>query len=215
MRSHPFVLAVGALLIAAVAFLAGYHAAPAPASPPPMPTVPAIVWPPPPPLETFTLIDARGQPLGPARLREHWTLLFFGYTHCPDICPTTLATLKQVHAALQDLPAFRARGQVLFVSVDGERDTPARLAEYTAWFDPAFLAASGPERELRHLTRQFGARIVRVSGEDPAEYWFDHPASILLLGPDTRVAAEFSPPLAAADIAGQVREIVGYFDAVR
>ncbi|MCB1746805.1 MAG: SCO family protein [Gammaproteobacteria bacterium] len=215
MRLRSLQLAGSALLIAAVAFYAGYRAAPSPPPPPVMPTVSAIVWPPPPPLEPFTLTDTHGQPFGPDQLRDHWTLLFFGYTHCPDICPTTLATLQRVYALLADVPGFRARGQVLFVSVDGERDTPEHLAEYTAYFDPAFLAASGPDRELHHLTRQFGARIVRVSGEDPDEYWFDHPAAVLMLGPDTRVTAEFTPPLDAADIAAQVREIVEYFDAVR
>jgi protein SCO1/2 len=123
--------------------------------------------------------------------------------------------LSNAWAALAAQPAFRARGQVLFVSVDGQRDTPEHLAEYIAYFNPAFLAASGEERELHHLTRQFGARIIRVSGSKPDEYWFDHPASVLLIGPDTRVAAEFTPPLDAGDIARQVKAITDYFDPLR
>lgn len=198
-----------------IAFYAGYRSAPPPTPPLRMPEVPAIVWPPPPPLLPFTLTDSHGAPLGPARLRDHWTLLFFGYTHCPDICPTTLATLQSTWSALATSAGFRTRGQVLFVSVDGARDTPARLAEYTAFFNPQFLAASGDDRNLHHLTRQFGARVIRVSGDDPEQYWFDHPASVLLISPDTRVAAEFTPPLDAADIATQVAEIVDYFDRLQ
>jgi len=212
MQARHLQFAAGALLIAAAAFYAGYRAAPAPSPVRSMPTVPAIVWPPPPPLEPFSLTDSTGQPLGPERLRGHWTLLFFGYTHCPDICPTTLATLKEAAEALAGSAAFKARGQVLFVSVDGARDTPERLAAYTAHFNPAFLAASGSERDLHHLARQFGARIVRVSGDDAHEYWFDHPASVLMLDPDTRVSAEFTPPLDATDIARQARAIIDYFD---
>ncbi|MGR8918111.1 MAG: SCO family protein [Gammaproteobacteria bacterium] len=208
-------LGLAGVALAALAYAAGYLSAP---EAPPAPTLPAVagmVWPPPPPLEPFELVDADRQPLGPERLRGKWTLLFFGYTHCPDICPTTLAVLKAVRERLRGFAPFDERGQVLFVSVDGERDTPAVLSEYTAYFDPEFVAASGDERSLRQLTRQFGARIIKSSGADPNEYYFDHPASVLMIGPETWVSAEFTPPLDARDIAAQVRAIVGYFEQTR
>ena len=200
-----------ALLIAAGAFVAGYWFAPGqPAAPPP--TVAGFVWPPPPPLEPFALTDTRGARFDHTRLDARWTLLFFGYTHCPDICPTTMQTLAGVRDKLNGHAPFERSGQVLFVSVDSARDTPEVLRSYTDYFNEQFVAATADADALHRFTGQFGVRIVRVSGESDDEYWFDHPASILLIGPDRRLAGVFAPPLDATDIAGQVRAIVDWGD---
>ena len=204
---------LAALLIAAIAFGAGYFAASGPAKPHLPPTVAGFIWPPPPPLEDFQLTDSAGASFDAARLAEHWTLLFFGYTHCPDICPTTMHTLKQVRERLDGHRPFERRGQVLFVSVDADRDTPEVLRNYTGYFNPEFLAATAPTEALHQLTGQFGVRVMRISGEDPNEYWFDHPASILLIGPDRRLAGVFAPPLDATDIAAQVQAIVDWAES--
>ncbi|MFT4564453.1 MAG: protein SCO1/2 [Gammaproteobacteria bacterium] len=175
-----------------------------------LPEVSSVVWPPLLPLSPFTLTDSNGATFDETRLANKWTLLFFGFTHCPDICPTTLATLKQVREALLPVDEFAEIGQVVFVSVDGERDTPERLREYTDYFDPNFVAASGPSEKLNLLTRQFGMQVVRVSTDDPADYWFDHPASVLLVRPDTRVAGEFLPPFDVSEMVVQTRAIIEY-----
>lgn len=200
----------GSALMVLAAFAVGYIVGGNAARNPTIPAVPGIVWPPPPVLEPFELVDADGGRFDEKRLRGKWTLLFFGYTHCPDICPTTLATLKRIDEALRDSREYQARGQVVFISVDGERDTSEQLKTYTGYFNPDFIAASAPTERLHKLTRQFGIRIVRVSTDDPNEYWFDHPASILLIGPDTRVVGEFVPPLVGEDIASQIRQILDW-----
>ncbi|MEQ8234423.1 MAG: SCO family protein [Gammaproteobacteria bacterium] len=209
-RSHHRERTFAALLLAAACFVAGFllgtnHA---PAVTPP--EVPAMVWPRFPPLDDFTLGDQHGARFDARRLDDRWTLLFFGYTHCPDICPTTLATLKQVRDTLRGFAPFDARGQVVLVSVDGARDTPQQLARYLGHFDPDFIGASGSDAELETLTAQLGLRIVRVSTDDPQDYWFEHPASVLLLDPARRIVGEFAPPLDVADIAAQLRHIIAW-----
>ena len=89
-------------------------------------------------LPAFELVDQNGNPFGPARLSGRWTFVFFGFTHCPDVCPTTLFTLNEVVRQLEDLPEDQ-RPAVLMVSVDPNRDTPDKLASYVPYFNPDFL----------------------------------------------------------------------------
>jgi protein SCO1 len=210
--ARPLV-AVCAVLIALAGFVAGMMFARDPSPGPP--AVASLVWPPAPPLEAFALVDQAGAVLDAGRLRGRWTLLFFGYTQCPDICPTTLATLADAYQRLRGDAMFARLGQVLFVSVDGERDTPEVLRAYTGHFNPDFIAASASAAELHLLTRQFGAQVVRVSGAEPSEYWFDHPSSVLLIDPALRVVGEFVPPLEARGIAEEVAAIVTYITSQR
>ncbi|MDY0005318.1 MAG: SCO family protein, partial [Spongiibacteraceae bacterium] len=89
----------------------------------------------------FRLLNANGQPFVPADLQGHWSLVFFGFTHCPDICPTTLALLKQLYDQLE--PGLRRSTQVVLVTVDPARDTPDKLLPYVQYFDPDFVAVTG------------------------------------------------------------------------
>lgn len=203
-------LTIGALLLAAIAFTAGYLLAQRnlPALSPP--TVAGFLWPPPPAIEHLRLIDSNGAPADETLLNEHWTLVFFGYTHCPDICPTTMATLKLVREQLDGHPAFERKGQVLFISVDAARDTPEVLRAYAGYFNPEFLAAAVPGEELYRLTEQFGVQVTKSSGDADDAYYYDHPGYILLVDPDNRIAGVFTPPLDPTDIAQQVRVIVDW-----
>ena len=98
-------------------------------------------------LPDFSLIDQSGHAFGPKNLRGRWSFLYFGYTNCPDACPTTLTTLAAMEKRLQASGAA-VRPQVVFVSVDAKRDTPAQLAKYVPYFDPEFLGvtAASPAR---------------------------------------------------------------------
>lgn len=174
------------------------------------PKVAGFLWPVQPEMQAFVLDDARGGSLDQETLRGHWTLLFLGYTHCPDICPTTLATLKAANAALADSAPWAASGQVLFVSVDGERDTPALLKQYVGYFNPAFRAATGTVAQLHLLTTQLDMRYSRSSAEDPSQWWYDHSAHIVLIGPALQIVALFEPPHVATDLAERVRILLGY-----
>ena len=174
------------------------------------PGLAAMWWPGAPQLAPFELIAQDGAALTEKSLRGAWTLLFFGYTNCPDICPGTLALLKRVRVALSDNTELDASLKVLFVSVDAQRDTPAVLARYVRYFDASFLGATAPMESLHLLTRQLAADFARVGGAVPGEYWFDHSASIFLIAPDLRIVGEFTPPLNANELATQLRNIVRF-----
>ena len=147
---------------------------------------------PPRPLRNFALTGDDGQPFTLDSLRQRWTFLSIGYTHCPDICPTTLATFD---AVAKQANSAAKRPQFLFVSVDPERDTPEKLRQYVTYFNPEFRGATGPQEALNKLTGQLGLIYRRVDGQDTAlGYLVDHSASILLIDPLGRLAAIFSAP---------------------
>jgi protein SCO1/2 len=198
-------LAIGAV----AAFAVGVYLARPPSAPP----IAGLLWPDPPRLAPFSLDAAAGGQLTEAALQDHWTLVFFGFTHCPDVCPTTLATLKTVHAALQSLGPYARAGQVLFVSVDPARDTAQALQRYVSYFDPAFRAATGRPDTLEAFARQFNAIYSKVETGDPENYAVDHSASIFLVGPSLRLLGVFTPPHRAETLAPQVRAIMEFAEA--
>ena len=145
-------------------------------------------------LQPFSLKDQHGRSFDNQALLGQWTFLSFGYTHCPDICPTTLAMLKNMSDRLQS-PERLAAHQIAFVSVDPERDTRQRLAEYMKYFDPSFLGVTGNDDALERLTRPLGIIYAKVPTEKSAMgYVMDHSASIILIDPQGRYHALFSPP---------------------
>ena len=162
-------------------------------------------------LQPFSLSDQRRQPFTDSRLREKWTFLFFGYTYCPDICPTTLATLKQAIDLLKQSPQDAANVQVVFVSVDPDRDSPEALSKYMAFFDEAFIGLSGRRSQIDNLTAQTGAGYVKEPGRTSGDYLISHSASIFLLNPLGQLVAVFPPPLYADKIASLFRELRGLY----
>lgn len=151
------------------------------------------------PVQAFELIDHHGTAFRNSELEGHWSFIFFGYTHCPDVCPTTLSVLNSVAGRLEEIsePA-----RFIFVSIDPERDTPERLGQYVSYFNGEFIGVTGTPDEISKLTRQLGVMYMKVAGEDSPEagYLLDHTASVLLFDPDGRFHAVFSPPLKVADI---------------
>lgn len=157
-----------------------------------------LLYPTPRALPPFTLRQPDGQALTAEALKGNWVMVFFGFTHCPDVCPNTLAILKQVEArAAQAVhaPPFKT----LFVSVDPERDGGQALAEYVRYFSPRMLAATGEATELQKVARATGTVYAKVAGGDGA-YTIDHSAHIVLLDPDGRMRGVFRPPLDAEAI---------------
>ncbi len=159
------------------------------------------------PLPDFELADQAGRPFGRDRLRGHWTLMFFGFTNCPDVCPTTLATLADVRRQLADLPASD-RPAVVLVSVDPARDTPEALGRYVAHFDPEFLGVTGPAAALEILARDLGAAFSIGPPSADGNYSVDHTAAIFLIDPAAAFAAVFGSPHIADVIAHDYRSIV-------
>lgn len=174
----------------------------APAAP-----VSAIVLPTPRALGAFQLADQDGAPFTPERLQGHWSLLFAGFTHCPDVCPTTLGVMKAVE---QKLAAARlAPVQMIFLSVDPERDTSEALQRYVRSFSPTLVGTSGPKAELDKLTAALGLAYLKVEGAKPGEYSVDHSAALVLIDPQGRAAAYFQPPHRADTLASDLAKIIG------
>lgn len=157
--------------------------------------------PPPPAAATVTVIDDR-HPVPAFRLRRpggevtradlegRWTMLFFGYTQCPDVCPTALSLMAEVK---RRLPAGR-RPQVMFISVDSARDTLELLGNYVPAFDAEFFGAVGDDAAIAPLVQHFGVMFQRNPPNPQGSYTVDHTASMFLVDPRARLKAVFSPP---------------------
>lgn len=157
-------------------------------------------------IPSFELIDHNNAVFDNSALRQRWSFLFFGYTHCPDVCPTTLSVLNSVAQQLQDLDEDI---RFIFVSVDPERDTPEQLARFVKYFNGAFIGVTGTPEGIEQLTKPLGILHMRVEAEDGAgAYLVDHTASVLLFDPDGRYHAVFGPPLSADTIADDFRKIL-------
>ena len=157
------------------------------------------------PLPTFSLIDQRGEPFGNEALRGGWTLMFFGFTHCPDVCPTTLRLLAQVQQSLVDLKGD-LRPDVTLISVDPKRDTPEQLAKYVSFFGADFRGVTGSDEDIDNFTRQIGVPVAITPVGDT--YTVDHSGAIFLINPAGEIRALFSPPHTAATLADDYRRIV-------
>ncbi len=152
-------------------------------------------------LAQFHLSDLSGQDFSLESLRGHPTLLFFGFTSCPDVCPTTLATLTEVQRGAP-LPGAR----VVFVSIDPERDSASNLQVYLGAFSKDFIGARGDQTALAPLLRSLGAIAVRQPLPD-GSYTMDHSATLYLLDTHARLVAVFSPPFSAPKLAADLRRV--------
>lgn len=153
------------------------------------------------PVSGFTLTDESGQAFTPESFKGRPTLVFFGFTHCPDVCPTTLAKLSQVVKAA-GVPNLK----VLLVSVDPQRDTPDQLERYVHAFNPEFEGVTGDQKEIERVAREFGVAIVRVEMAG-GDYTVDHSAVVFLLNRQGQRVALFTPPLDIQSVAADVRNV--------
>ncbi len=160
------------------------------------------------PLPDFTLIDHHGRKFGLRELRGHWTLMFFGYTNCPDFCPTTLTTLAALEKRLRADHETRLP-QVVFMSVDAKRDTPAQLARYVPYFDPDFIGATAADQPaIESVARQLGVGVIITPGKD-GSYTVDHSGEIFVIDPTARLAAILSGPFTVQALAADWGHLVG------
>ncbi len=150
-------------------------------------------------ISDFNLIDHRGDRFESQNLKGHWSLLFFGYTYCPDVCPVTLAVMNKAIKLLE--PEIASKWQIALVSVDPERDTPEILADYVPAFNKKFIGVTGEFDEIVKLATQLNIAFGKVPGEEPGSYLVDHSASIVVISPDGRYQGFFKPPHQPAKIA--------------
>jgi len=175
------------------------------------PELQGVLRPEPKPLRTFELNDQYRQAFNLERLKGEWSFVFFGYTYCPDICPTTLSALTGVVKQLQEDPQGLTNIQVVFVSVDPQRDTPDILEAYLKYFNEAFQGVTGAQQDIDSLTRQFGAGYMIEPETRPGEYLVSHTSSIFLVDPYGQLIAAFPPPHDANTIVEQFRQIRSLF----
>jgi protein SCO1/2 len=154
----------------------------------------------------FSLVSHTGAPFEREALRGQWTFMFFGFTHCPGICPMTLTTLADVRNRLHDLPA-QELPRIVLVSVDPERDTPERMAQYVVEFDAPIVGVTGPIERLDEFAAGFGITHRKVP--TGSGYMVDHSAVVLLFDREGREAAVFSAPHTAEQLAADYRRMLG------
>lgn len=154
----------------------------------------------------FELTNQRGERMRLSDLEGRALVMFFGYTYCPDVCPATLARMREVRAALPPEDAARFTG--VLVSVDPARDTPERLGRYVEFFDPAFLGLTGSEDELQDIARRYGAQFMIPEGQPEESYLVNHSTVAYLIDPLGYVRALYYGDEPVDAIAANVREVL-------
>jgi protein SCO1 len=156
----------------------------------------------------FELIDAHGKPFTLEQLTGKWTIVFFGFTSCPDICPVTLSILSKWHKTLdQDI---QTKTQVVMISVDPARDTPEALRGYMEHFNPDFIGVTGELRNIRILADQLNVAFNRSSADE--DYSVDHSGHLVIVNPYGHYHGILKPPFELARLKLTFQSIVTMFD---
>lgn len=154
----------------------------------------------------FTLLDEMGRTVTQADFPGAWMLLYFGYTYCPDVCPTELGTAA---AAIDALGAAGDKVTPIFISIDPERDTPEQLGDYVSRFHPRLRGLTGTQDQVTAMARQYRVYYARARSSSNTDYLMDHSSFLYFVGPDLRVRALFrpdtTPDAIAATIASHLR----------
>lgn len=199
LRSHRVLIAViaaAALTLGAVAsFLTSRS------------NIDGLLWPQSKALTAFGLEDHHGKAFTLDGFRGRWTLLFFGYTHCPDVCPVTLSVLKNAIALMGEAGAEAEPPQVVFVSVDPNRDSLEHLGAYVGHFNPRFLGVTGSDAKLKAFARQLGVLYVLTEADANGDYLVDHTAAVFLIDPRGHLVALFQAPHSAETMARNIPQI--------
>lgn len=145
-------------------------------------------------LKDVNLTDHNGNTIDAEWFRNKWTLTFVGYTYCPDICPTTLGELKGIYPQLKAMDSDHPV-EVLFLSVDPNRDTVPRIKEYIEFFNPEFHAATAEHKFLFPVVRSMGMMYSISDSTENNDYLVDHSASVVVIDPNGNVMGRFTPPM--------------------
>lgn len=152
-------------------------------------------------LPELQLTNQDGQTVAVDQLKDQWSLLFFGYTFCPDICPATLAQLRQLQGQLP--PETLAKLRIVLVTVDPNRDTPQQLKKYLDYFDAGFIGLTGEEATIQKLAN--GVSIPFIPADTSKEnYTVDHSGNLVLIGPDGKQRGFIRAPINNAKLAAQL-----------
>lgn len=165
------------------------------------------------PLTGFSLLDQNKQVFSPEQLKGHWSFFFFGFTNCPDVCPTTLKVMQSVWNTLPTKMGDIGHPKLYFISVDPDRDKPEILKQYVQYFNSEFNGITGNLNELDKLTNQIGILYGyddKTDGTD-LEYTVNHSAQLILVDPKGRMRAVFSPPHIAKTISANFQTIRTFY----
>lgn len=149
----------------------------------------------------FSLIDQTGRRVSDTDFRGHYMLVYFGYTYCPDVCPTELATISR---AIDLLGTDAARVTPIFITVDPARDTPKVLAEYHQNFHPSFVMLTGSADEIAAAAKAYRVYYAKA-GEDDQDYLMDHSSFVYLMDEDGRYVTHFAPDTTPEAMAKSIR----------
>jgi protein SCO1/2 len=156
----------------------------------------------------FTLVNQTGRTVSDADFAGRPLLLYFGFTYCPDVCPTELGTIA---AALDSMGPLGERVTPVFVTIDPERDTPAAMADYVSRFHPRMVGLTGSAEQVAQVARAYRVYYAKVRPRDSSDYLMDHSSFIYFVGPDGRVRSLFrpetTPEAIAAAITSQLRAL--------
>ena len=153
----------------------------------------------------FQLVDQNGKTVTDADLKGKWSLIYFGYTHCPDACPTTL---NQISIALSELGPKRSAVRPVFITVDPERDTSEALKAYVTAFDTPILALTGTPEEVAKAAKEYRVYYAKHS-EPGGDYSMDHSSVIYVMDPEGRFTATFTPDSTPEQMADRLKKLVG------
>ena len=160
-------------------------------------------------LVAFNLVDHTGKPFQYKDLKEEWSLIFFGYSKCPDVCPTTVFKLTEIYRILDEDKAIKQQPQVIFISIDPGRDKPETLKEYLASFNPEFIGVTGTLDEIKKLTAKLSVYFQKI-GDDEENYLYEmnHMAGLFLTNPDGKLVASFKPTATPKELSLDVKKIL-------
>jgi len=162
-------------------------------------------------IEDFKLVNDQNKPYLNHNLLGHWTMMFFGFTHCPYVCPTTMSELNKTDELLSK--QFRIKKpHVVMVSIDPERDTPAEMNKYVHSFNKAFEGVTGDIKEINHFAKNMDVLYMRTEDKkSDKNYNIDHSASIMLINPQGQLQAFFSMPYEAKDLVHSYIKITKHY----
>ena len=166
-------------------------------------------------IKDFELLDQLANKVTNDILKNHWSLIFVGYTHCPDVCPTTLNVLNQVDGFMREQKIQPP--QIIFLSIDPQRDTPEALKPYVDYFNKRFIGLTGEPDEVKQLTQQLNAvyrKAVGASGDiNKDDYLMDHSSALMLTNPRGDLQSILTAPHTPANIIDSILKSRAYFEA--
>jgi protein SCO1/2 len=169
-------------------------------------------------IPNFTLNSGNGQTFDDSKLLSNWSIMFFGYTRCPDICPTTLNTLSTMYKNLNNVPKHQMP-KIIFVSIDSDHDHDQKnegdnkAAKYSQYFNNNFIGLTGSKAQIDELTKGLGVVVQKINNDsnDPENYVYDHSSTLYVINPRGQLQAILTAPHKPEELAKNIKSILNKF----